>query len=49
MWMVQISGTWQPATDAVIYDWIRNGTVGSETMVRHATRALPQPLRMGSP
>lgn len=44
MWRVLLNGSWQPAaSEAQIADWIRQGHVGPQTLVQHATwpNAIP--------
>jgi hypothetical protein len=43
MWMVQLQGAWQPAdTDDVVFEWIRQGAVGPDTLIRHSSWATPR-------
>ena len=44
MWMVHMDGTWQPADDAVVRQWIRQLAVGPDTMIRHSSWAQPRRL-----
>lgn len=45
MWMLNFNGGWQPAdNDAVVIEWIRQGTVGPHTPARHSSWSNPMPL-----
>ena len=45
MWMVMLNGSWQPADDdGVVFAWIRQGSIGPQTPIRHSSWAYPQML-----
>lgn len=45
MWTVNVNGGWHPAqSEEQIREWLRQGHVGPQTLVKHATWPAPVPL-----
>ncbi len=46
MWYVMQGGAWYPVAEAQIFEGIARGTYNQQTMVRHDSWPMPQPLAM---